>query len=124
MPPTAGLQLIWPSVSMLCVRSSVRTPIRAAARAASVPAWPPLLTLTSCQLEDPAKVSVVLAECGDLSVPENSGDPGGRHITLRVARVPAINRHKQPDPLFVLAGGPGMAATTFYASAAFSFERI
>ena len=26
--------------------------------------------------------------------------------------------------LFVLAGGPGMAATTFYASAAFSFERI
>jgi pimeloyl-ACP methyl ester carboxylesterase len=88
----------------------------------SVP--PPVLTLTSCQLEDPAKVSVVLAECGDLSVPENPADPGGRHINLRVARVPAINRHKQPDPLFVLAGGPGMAATTFYASSAFSFERI
>jgi pimeloyl-ACP methyl ester carboxylesterase len=84
----------------------------------------PSLTLTSCQLEDPSKVSVVLAECGDLSVPENPGDPNGRHIKLRVARVPAINRHKQPDPLFVLAGGPGMAATTFYASAAFSFERI
>jgi pimeloyl-ACP methyl ester carboxylesterase len=84
----------------------------------------PLLTLASCQLEDPAKVSVVLAECGDLSVLENPGDPSGRHIKLRVARVPAINRHKQPDPLFVLAGGPGMAATTFYASAAFSFERI
>jgi hypothetical protein len=29
MPPMAGLQLIWPSVSMLCVSSSVRTPIRA-----------------------------------------------------------------------------------------------
>jgi pimeloyl-ACP methyl ester carboxylesterase len=82
------------------------------------------LTLTSCQLQDSAKVSIVLAECGDLSVPENPADPGGRHIELRVARVPAINRHKQPDPLFVLAGGPGMAATTFYASAAFSFERI
>jgi pimeloyl-ACP methyl ester carboxylesterase len=82
------------------------------------------LTLSSCQLEDPSKVAVVLAECGELSVPENPGEPGGRHISLRVARVPAVNRRKQPDPLFVLAGGPGMAATTFYASSAHYFERI
>src|SRR5882757_8852708 len=82
------------------------------------------LALTACKLEDPSKVAIVLAECGDLSVPENPAEPGGRSILVRVARVPAINRHKQPDPLFVLAGGPGMAATTFYASAAFSFERI
>jgi pimeloyl-ACP methyl ester carboxylesterase len=82
------------------------------------------LALTSCQLEDPSRVSVVLAECGELSVPENPAERGGRRISLRVARVPAINRRKQPDPLFVLAGGPGMAATMFYASAAFPFERI
>ena len=47
-----------------------------------------------------------------------------RTLSLRVARVAAINRRKQPDPLFVLAGGPGMAATTFYASASFALERI
>lgn len=82
------------------------------------------LVLTSCKLEDPSKVAIVLAQCGDLSVPENPAEPGGRHISLRVARVPAINRRKQPDPLFVLAGGPGMAATNFYASAAYPFERI
>jgi pimeloyl-ACP methyl ester carboxylesterase len=82
------------------------------------------LALSACQFEDPAKVSVVLADCGELSVLENPSDPNGRHIRLHIARVPAINRRKQPDPLFVLAGGPGMAATTFYASAAFSFERI
>jgi pimeloyl-ACP methyl ester carboxylesterase len=82
------------------------------------------LALSACQLEDPVKVSVVPAECGELSVLENPSDSNGRRIRLHVARVPAINRHKQPDPLFVLAGGPGMAATTFYASAAFSFERI
>jgi len=88
------------------------------------PTGRPELALTACKLEDPSKVAIVLAECGDLSVPENPAEPGGRSISLRVARVSAINRHKQPDPLFVLAGGPGMAATTFYASAAFSFERI
>ena len=36
-----------PSVSMLCVSSSVRAPMRAAASAASVPAWPPPITMTS-----------------------------------------------------------------------------
>ncbi|HEV7443418.1 MAG TPA: alpha/beta hydrolase [Steroidobacteraceae bacterium] len=82
------------------------------------------LALSACQLEDPAKVSVVLAECGELSVLENPSDSNGRNLRLHIARVPAINRRKQPDPLFVLAGGPGMAATTFYASAAFPFERI
>jgi pimeloyl-ACP methyl ester carboxylesterase len=85
---------------------------------------PAALTLSSCKLEDPSSVAVVLAECGDLAVPENPADPTGRRISLRVARVPAISRRKQPDPLLVLAGGPGMAATTFYASASFYFERI
>jgi pimeloyl-ACP methyl ester carboxylesterase len=82
------------------------------------------LALSACQLEDPLKVSVVLAECSELSVLENPSASDGRRIRLHIARVPAINRRKQPDPLFVLAGGPGMAATTFYASAAFAFERI
>src|SRR5580698_7130632 len=47
MPPMAGLQLIWPRVSMLWVSRSVRAPMRAAASAASVPAWPPPTTITS-----------------------------------------------------------------------------
>ena len=47
MPPIDGLQLIWPKVSMLWVSSSVLHPMRAAARAASVPAWPPPTTMTS-----------------------------------------------------------------------------
>ena len=47
MPPIAGLQLICPKVSMLCVSSRVLCPKRAAASAASVPAWPPPITMTS-----------------------------------------------------------------------------
>ena len=38
MPPIDGLQLICPSVSMLCVSSKVAQPMRAEASAASVPA--------------------------------------------------------------------------------------
>lgn len=87
-------------------------------------AAPAALGLFPCRLEDPAHVSGVLAECGSLSVLENPSRPDGRRIRLQVARVRAINRRRQPDPLFVLAGGPGMAASTFYASAFFAFERI
>ena len=67
---------------------------------------------------------MVSADCGVLTVPENPLKPGGRQIGLAFARVPAINRRKQPDPLFVIAGGPGMAATTFYAMTAPVFSRI
>jgi pimeloyl-ACP methyl ester carboxylesterase len=124
----------YPTVSVLLVmgllsggRQALCTPatlMASTAVATAGPVQPPGLSLASCQLADPVRVSMVLAECGDLDVPENPADPGGRHLKLHVARVPAINRHKQPDPLFILAGGPGMAATTFYASAALSFERI
>lgn len=80
--------------------------------------------LTPCELEHPQRLNVVAADCGALLVPENPARPGGRRIPLAFARIPAISRSKQPDPLFLLAGGPGMAATTFYAMTAPVFSRI
>src|SRR5437879_8940120 len=47
MPPIEGLHDICPSVSTLWVNRRVREPMRAAASAASVPAWPPPTTMTS-----------------------------------------------------------------------------
>ena len=82
------------------------------------------LPLSACRLEHPMRLTVVAAECGSLSVAENPEDAASRRITLQIARVPAISRRKRPDPLFVLAGGPGMAASAFYAMAAPAFERI
>ncbi|HEX8781806.1 MAG TPA: hypothetical protein VF764_00430, partial [Steroidobacteraceae bacterium] len=84
----------------------------------------PALVLTPCELEHPLRLSVLAADCGVLQVPENPRQPDGRQIALHVARVPAISRRKQPDPLFVLAGGPGAAAGAFYASVAGAFARI
>ena len=46
----------------------------------------------------------VAAECGDLSVPENPGDPGGRHIPIHVAVIRATGKTAQSDPLFYFAG--------------------
>ncbi len=81
-------------------------------------------TLIPCELQHPQHLSLVAAECGELEVAENPALPLGRKIRLAFARIPAISRRKHPDPLFVLAGGPGMAATTFYTMVAPVFGRI
>jgi pimeloyl-ACP methyl ester carboxylesterase len=82
------------------------------------------LLLSPCQLHQALDLTLVQAECGRLAVAENPAAPHGRQIHLKVAVVPAVSTRKQPDPLFILAGGPGMAATSFYTSVAPVFGRI
>jgi pimeloyl-ACP methyl ester carboxylesterase len=94
----------------------------AAVRAAPAPAA--LLALKPCELEHPLHLAAFAAECGTLSVPEDPQRPAGRRIGLAVARVSAISRRKEPDPLFVLAGGPGQGAREFYTTVASAFARI
>jgi pimeloyl-ACP methyl ester carboxylesterase len=55
--------------------------------------------------------------CGDIAVPENRGPavPGAAStpsITIHFTVVPAAARVRRPDPIFVLAGGPGQAASS------------
>lgn len=82
------------------------------------------LPLTECQLTTPGVNVTVRARCGTLSVPENPADPAGRQIALYVAVVPAISRAPQPDPLFILVGGPGQAAVETYPAMAQNWRRV
>ena len=60
----------------------------------------------------PAQASAL---CGTLTVPEDRSKPAGRRLTLRVAVVPASGTRAAADPVFAVAGGPGEAATQFFA---------
>jgi pimeloyl-ACP methyl ester carboxylesterase len=82
------------------------------------------LTLQPCRLEHPARMLALPGECGTFKVPENPDEPNGRQIELFVARVPAIRLNKKPDPLFLIAGGPGTSAVDLYTSSAGSFDRV
>jgi pimeloyl-ACP methyl ester carboxylesterase len=66
----------------------------------------------------------VAARCGVLKVPEDRTAPAGAVIELSIAVVPALNRRTTGAPLFVLAGGPGQAATAMYVSFAAAFARV
>lgn len=98
--------------------------LTAAAAADTTPAYPPALALQPCRLEHPARMQALPAECGRFTVAENPDDPKGRRIELFVARVPAISLNKAPDPLFLIAGGPGTSAVDLYTTSAGAFERV
>jgi pimeloyl-ACP methyl ester carboxylesterase len=65
------------------------------------------LALSACRLDGLADE----ARCGTLEVFEDRAANSGKRIALRVAVVPALAAAARPDPIFVLVGGPGQAAS-------------
>ncbi len=82
------------------------------------------LTLEDCRLQSEIAGGGVAAECGWLSVPENREQADGKQVRLHVARVRSLRLEPTGDPLFVLSGGPGQAASDFYISIAPALTRI
>lgn len=70
------------------------------------------LSFEPCSLSV-ARVDAVEAQCTTLAVPENHDAPGGRRIELAIALVPA-EREAEPDPIVMIAGGPGQSALESY----------
>ncbi|MDQ6620316.1 MAG: alpha/beta hydrolase [Pseudomonadota bacterium] len=81
------------------------------------------VTLIGCSGTDPAKTRIAATHectlpklvqsvrCGSIEVPENRDKPQGRNITVAFAILPANTLTPLPDPLVLLAGGPGQAAS-------------
>lgn len=67
----------------------------------------PAVALSACRLNGIERE----LQCGNLSVPENPALPGGRHIPIHFAVLKALARSPLPDPVFIIAGGPGQSAT-------------
>ncbi|MFM1887021.1 MAG: hypothetical protein RL026_2178 [Pseudomonadota bacterium] len=82
----------------------------------------PGLSFSPCQLEHPQQLLSLSAQCATLDVPEDRSQPEGRRLQLAVFRMPAVTRKPAADPLFVLAGGPGMGASEFYANLSVAFR--
>jgi pimeloyl-ACP methyl ester carboxylesterase len=82
------------------------------------------LRLEDCRLESAVAGGSVTAQCGWYRVRENRDDPQSKELQLHVARIPALRLKPAADPLFVISGGPGQAASDFYLSVSPAFSRI
>jgi pimeloyl-ACP methyl ester carboxylesterase len=64
------------------------------------------VAFTDCRL--PKLASNV--RCTSIEVPEDRTQPGGSKLSIAVMVLPANTLRPKPDPLFMLAGGPGQSA--------------
>lgn len=62
--------------------------------------------------------------CGVLEVAEDASHPSGRRLPIHFAVVPTLTQNVLPDPLVILAGGPGQAATGLAKVLALGFREI
>ena len=113
------MRVVWTSLAA-CVVGAICAAPAASTSAATGNASPPL-ALHECLLQHPLKLASIGARCGHLRVAQDPAHPRGGTIDLSVAVIPALNRRSDKAPLFVLAGGPGQAATDLYVSYASAF---
>lgn len=97
--------------------------------AAEVPAAPPRMygriAFTPCTLAPQFGAASVEAQCGSYEVAEDPARPDGRRITLNIAWIaPDEDAEVAPDPVFLLAGGPGQSATEVYPQLAPAFREV
>ena len=80
------------------------------------------LEFTDCDLAQPGTGATFRAQCATLDVPEDPAKPDGRKIGLKIAWIAADRDDAaEPDPVFMLAGGPGQSALESYPQAAKAF---
>ncbi|HEX4942879.1 MAG TPA: alpha/beta hydrolase [Usitatibacteraceae bacterium] len=65
-----------------------------------------------------------IARCGSQQVWEDRASRQGRRIEIRVAVIPARRRDAEPDPIVVLAGGPGQGAIALAPQVTTLFARL
>ncbi|MEL6367189.1 MAG: alpha/beta hydrolase [Pseudomonadota bacterium] len=82
------------------------------------------LILEPCRIDAGPAMSTAKAQCGTLQVAENPEEPNGNQIDLSIALVPALSVNPAPDPLVMLAGGPGQSAISSYLANPGIFEEI
>ena len=111
------------SINPMGLRRILATALVAAAATACSPGShkePPAIALAECRLPG----LDLAARCGVLEVWEDRAAKSGRRIALHVAIVPARLRAREPDPVLILAGGPGQGAISLASQVMPLFTRL
>jgi pimeloyl-ACP methyl ester carboxylesterase len=131
MPPKVKVTILLLAIAAIAGYRQLRDADvgpRAASKAPSAPT--PVrqygaIAFTPCTLTAQAGMASVEAQCGTWPVAENPALPGGRKVNLHIAWIPAGDGGSTaPDPVFLLAGGPGQAATASYPQVAPAFREV
>lgn len=103
--------------------ASTATPATATAAPKAEPRKLGSIAFAPCTLAPEFGVQSIEAQCGSLQVPEDHAHPEGRKITLALAWLPAKGE-AEPDPMLMLAGGPGQSALETFPGIAPAFADV
>ncbi len=81
---------------------------------------PPAAVLKPCRLAGVEHDAL----CGSISRALDPAQPGGVHIDVHFAVLPALARRKLPDPVFFFAGGPGQSGIDLAGAMSRQFSRF
>ena len=92
-------------------------------------AWPAIAGASDTPVVDPTvacRVAGIKTEvrCGQLLRALDPARPGGPQITVHYVLLRSVARNRKPDPVFMLAGGPGQSAIGLSAAVLPWFERL
>ncbi len=82
------------------------------------------IRLADCRIESSVGSGTARARCGWFDVAENRDDSKSKRIRIHVAIISALRRQALPDPVFIISGGPGQAASDFYLSSSRAFDEL
>ncbi len=77
-----------------------------------------------CILRDPGGTFSRKAECTQIYLPENYGEPSAKKIPIFVALLRSSAKKKQVDPMVLIAGGPGQSATESFIFPGMGFHKV
>src|SRR5262249_24047653 len=114
------------SLLVLAGSPGPRPPAARGTAARAVTATVPAPRFEKCELSASGDPRHVDAECTTVTVPEDRARPRGAQIHLHVAvvRARAKPRERAADPVSLLAGGPGQAASEAYVLLEGAFEWV
>lgn len=84
----------------------------------------PTIALTSCFVAGPRSLERIPARCGVLELPEDRSKLDGNSVPLHFAVLEATSGKSLPDPVVMLAGGPGQSGLTAYPPLMILLERL
>lgn len=91
---------------------------------ASTAAANTLSSFERCQLKSLDGPTQLSAECAIFRVAENPAESNGRLIDLYVARIKSLSPAPAPDPVVLIAGGPGGSSVEMYLNYARAFAGV
>jgi pimeloyl-ACP methyl ester carboxylesterase len=104
------LTALLPLLTLLCSAPAIAAPAAATPRPA----------VRSCHLPGAEEA----LRCLSVPVPLDYATPGAASLKLHVTVAPAFRESARPDPLFVLAGGPGQAGSDVLPLLSAAFKRV